>query len=50
MTSENNWFRARVEGLMITACPGDRNAAPACEEIRRVHGELLVQLPARREA
>ena len=35
---------------MITAYRGDRNAVHAREDIRRVHGELLVQLPARREA
>ena len=35
---------------MITACRGDPNTVHACEDIRRVHGELLVQLPARREA
>jgi len=39
-----------VEGLMITACRGGRNAVHACENIRCVHGELLLQLPARREA
>jgi hypothetical protein len=35
---------------MITAYRGDRNAVHACEDIRHVHGELLLQLPARREA
>ena len=35
---------------MIPACRGDRNAVHAREDIRRVHGELLLQLPARREA
>ena len=35
---------------MITAYRGDRNAVHACEDIRRVHGELLLQLPPRREA
>ena len=42
--------RARVEGLMIPACRGGRNAVHACEDIRRVHGGLVLQLPARREA
>ena len=42
--------QAHVEGLMITAYRGDRNAMHACEDIRRVHGELLLQLPPRREA
>ena len=41
--------QAHVEGLMITAYRGDKNAVNACEDIRRVHGELLLQLPARRE-
>jgi chromosome partitioning protein len=40
--------QAHVEGLMITAYRGDRNAVHACEDIRRVHGELLLQLPPRR--
>lgn len=42
--------QAHVEGLMITAYRGDRNAVHACEDIRRVHGELLLQLTPRREA
>ena len=42
--------QAHVEGLMITAYRGDRNAVNACEDIRRVHGELLLQLTPRREA
>jgi len=41
--------QAHVEGLMITAYRGDRNAVHACEDIRRVHGELLLQLAPRRE-
>ena len=35
---------------MITVCRGGRNAVHACEDMRRVHGEFLLQLPARREA
>ena len=42
--------QAHVEGLMITAYRGDRNAVNACEDIRRVHGELLLQLSPRRES
>lgn len=43
--------QAHVEGQMITAYRGDRNAVHACEDIRRVHGELLLQLaPQRKEA
>jgi chromosome partitioning protein len=42
--------QAHVEGLMITAYRGDRNAVNACEDIRRVHGEMLLQLTPRREA
>ena len=30
---------------MITACRGGRNAVHACEDIRRVPGGLLLQLP-----
>lgn len=36
---------AHVEGQMITTYRGDRNAVHACEDIRRVHTELLLQLP-----
>ena len=42
--------QAHAEGLMIMAYRGDRNAGHAWEDIRHVHGELLLQLPARREA
>lgn len=42
--------QAHVEGQMITSYRGDRNAVHACEDIRRVHGELLLQLTPRREA
>jgi chromosome partitioning protein len=41
--------QAHVEGLMITAYRGDRNAVHACEDIRRVHGELLLYLGRQRE-
>ena len=37
--------QAHVEGLMITQYRGDKNAVHACEDIRRVHTELLIQLP-----
>lgn len=37
--------QAHVEGLMITQYRGDKNAVHACEDIRRVHTELLMQLP-----
>ena len=39
--------QAHVEGLMITQYRGDRNAVHACEDIRRVHTELLMQLTPR---
>lgn len=41
--------QAHVEGQMITAYRGDRNAVHACEDIRRVHGELLLQISARQK-
>ena len=42
--------QAHVEGKMITEYRGDRNAVHACEDVRRVHGELLLQLTPRRAA
>lgn len=41
--------QAHVEGQMITVYRGDRNAVHACEDIRRVHGELLLQISARQK-
>ena len=39
--------QAHVEGLMITQYRGDKNAVHACEDIRRVHTELLLRLQPR---
>jgi chromosome partitioning protein len=41
--------QAHVEGQMITVFRGDRNAVHACEDIRRVHGELLLQITSRQK-
>lgn len=38
---------AHIEGQMITTYRGDRNAVHACEDVRRVYTELLLQLPRR---